>query len=255
MAGRLALSFAALLALAIVVAGLVDPPVHALELSASSFGEAGSGATVELYRPAGPGPFAAVVVQHGCNGVARSTRRWAARLRDWGYVAAVVDSFGPRGLDNVCGRGGLVSAAERGRDAEAASALLAARPDVKPGRIAVIGFSHGGGAALAAGTTSGVFAAAIAFYPWCPAASAPLRTDTLILIGDADDWTPAPRCTAFVERAAGQPVNLKVYPGALHAFDNGAPETIYFGHRIGGEPGATADAIARTRSFLAARLR
>ena len=255
MAGRLAVAFAALLATAIVVAALVNGPVHALDLTAAHIGEPGSGAPAEIYRPAGAGPFPAVVVLHGCNGVARSTRRWAERLRGWGYLALVVDSFGPRGLSNVCGQGGIVPAGERAGDAVSAARLLAARPDVERGRIAVIGFSHGAGGVLAAAAGQAPFAAAVAFYPWCPGAGPSLRTNTLILIGDADDWTPAPRCTAFVERAVGQPVALKVYPGAVHAFDNGAPRSVYFGHQVGSDPSAAADAIARTRAFLDARLR
>ncbi len=34
------------------------------------------------------------------------------------------------------------------------------------------------------------FTAAVAFYPGCDPPGSPLETDTLILIGDSDDWTP-----------------------------------------------------------------
>ena len=46
-------------------------------------------------RPADPSaPRPAVVLMHGCHGVAPQTERWARWLADRGYVALVVDSFG-----------------------------------------------------------------------------------------------------------------------------------------------------------------
>ena len=45
------------------------------------------------------------------------------------------------------------------------------------------------------------FAAAVAYYPGCDSPASPLETDTLILIGDADDWTPAARCARWRDTA------------------------------------------------------
>ena len=70
------------------------------------------------------------------------------------------------------------------------------------------------------------FRAAVAFYPGCIALSqakdayhpyAPL----LILIGEADDWTPAAPCVelAAKTKAGGDPVEIVTYPGAHHGFD------------------------------------
>ncbi len=243
-----------------LVAAFAPRQVWTRGLAAEDVGPPESGARIELYRPEGPGPFPAVVVLHPCNGIGRSTRRWARRLRDWGYLAAVPDSFGPRGTANVCGHGIDVPASARAEDAFATAAILAARPDVRRDRMAVMGMSHGAGGVLAAaaeGPGSPPFAAAVALYPWCPSRTVRLRTETLVLVGDADDWTPAPRCIAFAAREAAQaqPLTLKVYPGALHAFDNGAPVSTYFGHRVGGDPDAAADAVPRIRDFLAGRLR
>ena len=54
--------------------------------------------SAELTRPEGEGPFPAVVMLHGCNGLWRPwDDLWAGRLVRWGYVAFQVDSFGPRG--------------------------------------------------------------------------------------------------------------------------------------------------------------
>src|SRR2546428_838236 len=56
----------------------------------------------ETYKPGGSGPFPAVVLLHGCEGVSENSRRWAQWLTEQGYVAVVVDSWTPRGLKETC---------------------------------------------------------------------------------------------------------------------------------------------------------
>jgi hypothetical protein len=51
------------------------------------------------------------------------------------------------------------------------------------------------------------------FYPWCTGSQ---PSNALILIGDADDWTPSSRCQAAS--------NLTVHAGATHAFDPRRPD-------------------------------
>src|SRR5262245_32057076 len=58
-----------------------------------------------LFRPAGPGPFPAVVGLHGCGGLVNRAGTLGARYRDWaerlvgaGFVVLYPDSFGSRGL-------------------------------------------------------------------------------------------------------------------------------------------------------------
>src|SRR5258708_6131243 len=58
-----------------------------------------------LTRPDGVAPFPAVVVLHGCNGVFAGYAEIADQLKSWGYVALVVDSFGPREISTRCGMG------------------------------------------------------------------------------------------------------------------------------------------------------
>ena len=206
----------------------------------------GNSANYELLTPQGAGPFLAVVVMHGCDGVKENTRRWAARLVGWGYAALIVDSFRSRGLSNICGNGGLLPPSVRAHDAIEAKNYLRSLPNFAKGRIGLIGFSHGGGAALAASTWSGAgFGAVVAFYPWC---TANRPSNALVLIGSADDWTPSSRCRG------GAGMNLKVYPGATHAFDAPRPERTYFGHHLAYDAAAAADAIVRTHRFLSSRL-
>lgn len=56
-----------------------------------------------LRRPAGAGPFPAVVLLHPCSGFAWSLdQKWGAKLSEWGYVTLTVDRFSGRGLKNSC---------------------------------------------------------------------------------------------------------------------------------------------------------
>ncbi|WP_375142251.1 dienelactone hydrolase family protein [Bradyrhizobium sp. CCGB12] len=217
----------------------------------------------ELFLPAGRGPFPAMIVLHGCDGVGPHYRTWARRLQAWGYAALMVDSFGPRGIREVCGEGRRVDPSARAADAFRAAAWLRTRSDIAADEIGVIGFSHGGWSVLKAVLADAVsasggpaFAAAVAYYPGCEAPGAPLATDTLILIGDADDWTPPGRCQRWVDRvdSNGRSLALHVFPGALHGFDTTVAKHIYAGHQVGGDPQAAPASEAEVRRFLAAHL-
>ena len=110
---------------------------------ASTVGGPVSNAPAEIYLPAGSGPFPAMVVLHGCDGVGPHYRDWARRLAGWGYVAVLVDSFRPRGVPMVCNHGLLIPPVLQAEDALAAADYLRSRADVRAERIGVIGFSHG----------------------------------------------------------------------------------------------------------------
>jgi dienelactone hydrolase len=234
-----------------------------LTFSADTVGGPLSNASAELYTPRGAGPFPAVVVLHGCNGVGPHYRNWARQLAEWGYVALLVDSFRPRDVTTVCNRGMLVPPQLRAQDAFNSAEYLRSRGDVRPDRVAVIGFSHGGWtvlkavlAGLARPPQTRPFAVAVAFYPGCDPPGSALETGTLILIGEADEWTPMERCVRWRDlvQTNGHAVRLKSYPGALHGFDTpGAPHT-FAGHFVGRDPAAAADAFVETRAFLDAHL-
>jgi dienelactone hydrolase len=140
-----------------------------------------------LSRPAGTGPFPAVVILHDCSGLGpRSSGmawRWSSELARLGYVTIWPDSFLQRGRPKgVCTDASLprVTYAQRAGDAYAALAYLASLPFVDAKRIAVMGGSHGGTSTLAtiadipastgpqrAGRPESRFAAAVALYPSC----------------------------------------------------------------------------------------
>ncbi len=233
-------------------------------LASSGGGPDAVRASGAFYKPDGPGPFPAVVLLHGCNGVGPHMQTWAQRLNRWGYAAFVVDSFGPRGhASGICNQGLLVPPELRARDAFEAATWLRGQPTIDGARIGVIGFSHGGWTvmrtvleATARVNDAAPFRAAVAYYPACAPNNARLATDTLILIGEADDWTPAARCVTQVAGQLDQPhkIEIKVYPRATHAFDAMAGPRTAWGHFMAYDPAAADDSFAMTRSFLDARL-
>lgn len=254
---------AAVATLLLVLAAL-PARAQSVRIDETTVGGPRSGKPVELYLPQAAPATAAVIVLHGCDGVGPHYREWADRLAQWGYAALLIDSFSPRGFRQVCNHGELVPPGLQAADAFAGAAYLRARPDPRLERVGVIGFSHGGWAVLKA-VLAGVarpanqppLAAAVAYYPGCDRPASPLETDTLILIGSADDWTPPARCErwcAMVDRN-GHTLDMTVYPGALHGFDSPFAPHDYAGHHVGGDPTARPASIAATQAFFAARLR
>lgn len=201
----------------------------------------------------------AVVMMHGrggaysdrANGVYDATtlslrhKFWGREWADAGYIALMVDGFGPRGYPQGFPRFSyanrpkeLDEVAIRPLDAYGALAYLRTRSDVVGDRIGLQGWSNGGSAAIAAiahdapGITSPTpasgFRAALVFYPACGLKGRfderPFRpyAPTLIFHGMADEEVSYKRCDALVERsrAAGGEVSIVLYRGAEHGFDS-----------------------------------
>ena len=229
-----------------------------------------------LDLPEGEGPFPAVLLMHGCAGlsppVRRGLRRHAEALVAQGFAAVTVDSFGPRGKAGgaVCRASWELAAARIYRldDAYAVLSHLSRRPEIDGDNVFVLGQSNGGGAALilagdgrnrrADGAPR--FAGVVAYYPWCGALPRRVASPVLILVGEADDWTPAALCLRALARNAragegGAPIRLETFEGAHHSFDLPVPVQRYAGHTVGGDPEAAAEARARHLHFLRAHLR
>lgn len=212
-----------------------------------------------LTRPAGEGPFPAVVLLHGCSGLSPSAGKiWSERMSSWGYVALVVDSFTTRGIRETCD--GLHSV-DRVYDAYGAEEFLSKHSFVDQQRIALMGFSAGGIATLEAVQAGGAerlmqrkFRAAIAYYPNCSAANGDMAVPTLILIGDLDDWTPAKKCQEMMAERSGKgsSVQLEVFKGARHAFASPGLKTgtEAYGHRMEYNAAAAEQSVSDVRAFL-----
>jgi dienelactone hydrolase len=146
-------------------------------------------------------------------------------LQQQGYATFKLDSFTARGQTEVCASN-AVTAGDRAGDVLVAAALLAARPDVRPDRIAAIGFSHGGGTAVYVArdhmelrplrtqlaARGGRLTASIGLYPGCGSPDGnPVVVPLLALSGGLDDWTPAARCSG---RPAARSFSLHSEVGA-----------------------------------------
>ena len=279
-----------LLASLLLVTGLAARPAAAAEPERVRITGGSTTLAGLLYKPAGAGPFPAVVALHGCGGLFdrngqpdNRTADWGNRLAAEGFVVLFPDSFGPRGVSSQCRTRERVARPSRERrdDAHAARRWLQQQDYIKDSAINLLGWSNGGSTTLFAvrkerqsrpGRGMRVigpdFARAVAFYPGCrtPADKGRFqpRMPVLILIGEADDWTPARFCQSLATqaKAAGQPVSLLTYPGAYHDFDwPDRPVTIIKGlafaaggageAHAGTDPAARQDAIQKVPAFLA----
>jgi dienelactone hydrolase len=214
--------------------------IGTLTLSDAQFlsGDANGKATTiagQLRIAASSGRLPLVVLQHGSGGMAANLEMWTRELNASGISTFALDGFTGRGLTAVSTNQALLGRLNFILDIYRSLDILANHPRVDSQRIALMGFSRGGQAALYASlkrfhkmwNRSGVeFAAYIPFYPDCATtfvsdtdvAERPIR----IFGGTQDDYNPIVLCKAYVERlkAAGRDVELTEYPNASHAFDN-----------------------------------
>jgi dienelactone hydrolase len=234
---------------------------------------ADSAVTGYLFMPVGGGPFPAIVILHGCNGLDwlvsgrpgwTLAKQYAARYVARGYAALVLDSFEPRGVGNICGNPTSMSQQRRAWDAVSAARWLGARGEIDARRLVLQGDSHGGSTVLVAldarrAPAPVAFAAGIAFYPYCFESAAGFTAPLLVLIGANDDWTPAAHCSVMVarlQRRSGSAIELKIFPGATHAYDFPLPaRTNRLGHFMTYDAAATEASRQAIDAFLAARVK
>jgi len=229
-------------------------------LAGPAMAAGGSGALTGLVLPGAPfqAPYPAVLLLHGCSGIEPNIPMWQSFLQEKGYASAAVESFQRRGVQEICTNFTRVPQRERLNDAYTALTAMAARPDIDAKRVAVMGFSNGGATVLAALNRTidsqlpsghARFSAGIALYPDCSAfGQASMNVPILVLIGQADDWTPASHCERL-SRQWGDAFQTNVYPGAHHSFDMPDLRHQFLGsarnmHRSSGY-GATVEGSAR----------
>jgi dienelactone hydrolase len=228
---------------------------------------------------------------------------WKDWLLERGFVVVFPESFTSRGVDQICTQKfstRTIRQSDRLQDVLAARAWLEKRADVDAKRLIVWGWSHGGGTALAAATrevkteneaketkdakdakeTKGEklapkFAQVISFYPGCTQyakavsenkSKAVLNSPLMLIIGEADDWTPAAPCKVWIDalKDSKQDARIVTYPGAFHDFDspngklqvrNEVPNGVNPGKgvTVGPDPVAREDAKKRIDALLRER--
>ncbi|WFU13927.1 dienelactone hydrolase family protein [Bradyrhizobium sp. CB3481] len=202
-----------------------------------------------------------------CNASSLSKRHlmWGRYWAERGYVALLPDSFGPRGKAHGFGRfthddpdrADVNEKTVRPLDAEGALNWLRNQRDVIANRIFLQGWSNGGSTALNVmhrqGRKTSGYRAALALYPGCGpkallapdlATTAPI---TLLLGSDDEEVSPA-RCQSLAERsiAAGAKIDVVLYPGATHGFDDPGRQR----QSIPGNRSALEDAMKRAIAFV-----
>jgi len=216
-----------------------------------------------------PGKFPGIVMLHGRGGPYSSAARdrfdettlsqrhlmWGRFWAERGYIALLVDSFGPRGypqgfpVHSYKDRPTEVSEQTvRPDDAYGAMDYLRGRTDVVAKRIGVQGWSNGAMTVLAAldldryanlaSSDSGGFRAAIAMYPGCAAQSKTYYrpySGLLLMIAGADEEVSPAICERLASdvRDRTRYLTFVKYDGAAHAFD---------------DPGAARQAVAANKT-------
>lgn len=199
-------------------------------------GAPGTPATVggQLRLPVTPARIPAVVLVHGETGIAANVRHWADTLNAMGLAVFLLDSFSGRGITETSTSLARLSDASMLIDAYRALAAVGAHGKIDARRIAVLGFSKGGWAAVHAsarrfqaayGPKGMEYAAHLALYPPCALAyrddAQVQRRPIRIVHGTADDWMPIEPCRQYVARLrrAGADAALVELAGARHFFD------------------------------------
>ncbi len=208
-----------------------------------------------LAKPQGAGPFPAVIVIQEWWGLNPHIKEVSERYAREGYVALAPDLYHGKVTADPNEAGTLMSALNR---EEAVKDLLGALPhlramkEVRGDRIGVTGFCMGGSFALLLPCRTKEIRAAAPYYGEIPdeATLKNLACPILYIYGDQDFWITkdeVKRLDAALKKL-GKPGEVKIYPGAPHAFFNDARKDVY-------RQKEAQDAWRRTLEFFSKHLR
>jgi len=213
------------------------------------------------------GPVPGVVVIPDVWGLADHQRGIARRLAADGFAALAIDPYRKTGKAEITDPFAwirtlsdplVLATVQDGIDALAAHAAVAER------KVGIIGFCMGGQYALLAASSCRGLSGCVSFYgmvrydsgldparkPRSPLDAVPdLRCPVLGLYGEEDAFIPVADVDELRRRlaAAGKDADIRLYPGAGHAFMNDTRPAAY-------RPEAAADAWRRMLVFFRERL-
>ena len=189
-----------------------------------------------LKLPKGEGPFPLIIGVAGSLDWGEHHLEYLDMYRSMGIATFELQSFSSRGIKSTVGSQVNVTTAMMVLDAYKALETLTEHPMINKEKVAITGWSLGGGVALFSGweplfrkiNPKIKFAAHLSIYPPCIAQPENLKfTDAPmhILIGELDNWVPAKACEELVPKMQniGVNINLTVYPESHHSFDRNTP--------------------------------
>ena len=208
-----------------------------------------------LATPPGVGPFPAVIVIQEWWGLNTHIRDIADRFARERYVALAPDLYHGKVTDDPNEAGKLMGALNRDeaiKDLIGGIQYLKSQKTVRGDRIGVIGFCMGGPFALLLPCKTKEIKAAAPYYGEVPdeATLRELACPVLYIYGDADFWITREdvRRLEGALKKFNKPGEVKIYPGAPHAFFNDSRKDVY-------RTTEAQDAWRRTLDFFAKHLK
>ena len=153
-----------------------------------------------------------------------------------GFATFQLHSFDSRNIKSTVGNQTQVTTAMMILDSYKAFEILAEHPNINKDKVAITGWSLGGGVALFSAwkplknaiNTKLKFAAHLSYYPPCIVEPNILEfTDSPIhlLLGELDNWVPAEACVDLCSKMKlkGAEIGYTIFKNAHHSFDRQGP--------------------------------
>ena len=159
--------------------------------------------------------------------------------QDMGIATFELQSFASREIKSTVGTQVEVTTAMMILDSYKAFEALSKHPYIDKDKVAITGWSLGGGVTLFSAwlplknaiNIDLEFAAHLAYYPPCIVQPSILEFSNApihLLVGELDDWVPADACVDLASemKYKGVDINVTVYPNSHHSFDREHPPEI-----------------------------
>lgn len=230
---------------------LVVPPARGAKTETVHFPNGKDTVDGYLASPEKPGRYPGLIVVHDWWGFNDWVKQQTDKLADQGFVALAVDLYRGKEPTSAAEAGEFSRALPHDRavlDLMSAIVFLANRNDVDRSRFGAIGWAMGGGYALQLAMHVPNLSACVVNYGYLPTDPNDLQNIVAPVLGNfgAEDHGVTPADVRAFEKTMknlSRRVDLKIYEGAGHSFENVNNKDAY-------RPEAAQDAWNRTIAFL-----